>query len=400
MAELLRGHLMATTTRAQRLPNWVSSVGPLVAIALLAVAFVILDPIAQLREVPPVEAIAVERTTLEEGAVELQVRNDGPDPVTIAQVLVNDDYWDHSIGDRELGRFESTEVTIPYPWDEGLPVNIALVTSTGLTIEHEIEAAVLTPEPDAGTFAIYALLGVYIGVIPVAIGLLWFPALKRASRRWLGFFLAFTIGLLAFLFIDTVAEGFEIAGQAPGIFDGVALLAMGAIGAVLVLNSFEASLGARREKDAIGGLALAYLIAAGIGLHNLGEGLAVGAALAAGEIALGTFLVLGFALHNTTEGLAIVAPLGSEEERPRLMHFVALGALAGGPTIIGAWAGGFVYSPTWAALAFGVAAGAIAQVIWTIGRSLPIEGRLGSGYGAWGFAAGLAVMYVTGLVAL
>jgi ZIP family zinc transporter len=393
--------MMATTaTPARRVPNWVSSIIPLVAIAVLAIAFVILDPIGQLREVPPVEALAVEQTTLEEGVVELHVRNDGPDPVTIAQVLVNDDYWDHSIGDRELGRLESTEVTIPYPWDEGLPLNIALVTSTGLTVEHEIEAAALTPEPDLGTFAIYALLGVYIGVIPVAIGLLWFPALKRASRRWLGFFLAFTIGLLAFLFIDTVAEGFEIAGTVPGVFDGVALFALGAIGAVLVLNSFEAALGARRESSAIRGLALAYLIAAGIGLHNLGEGLAVGAALAAGEIALGTFLILGFALHNTTEGLAIVAPLGTEEERPRLMHFAALGAVAGGPTILGAWAGGFVYSPTWAAVAFGVAAGAIAQVVWTIGRSLPAESRLGSGFGAWGFAAGLAVMYLTGLLAL
>jgi zinc transporter, ZIP family len=392
---------MATTaTPARRVPNWISSILPLVAIAVLAIVFVILDPIGQLREVPPVEALAVEQTTLEEGVVELHVRNDGPDPVTIAQVLVNDDYWDHSIGDRELGRLESTEVTIPYPWDEGLPLNIALVTSTGLTVEHEIEAAALTPEPDLGTFAIYALLGVYIGVIPVAIGLLWFPALKRASRRWLGFFLAFTVGLLAFLLIDTVAEGFEIAGSAPGVFDGVALLAMGAIGAVLVLNSFEAALGARRESGAIRGLALAYLIATGIGLHNLGEGLAVGAALAAGEIALGTFLILGFALHNTTEGLAIVAPLGREEERPRLMHFAALGAVAGVPTILGAWAGGFVYSPTWAAVAFGVAAGAIAQVIWTIGRNLPAESRLGSGFGAWGFAAGLAVMYLTGLVAL
>ena len=392
---------MATTaTPARRLPNWVSSILPLVAIALLAIAFVVLDPIGELREVPPVEAIAVEQTTLEEGVVELDVRNDGPDPVTIAQVLVNDDYWDHSIGDSELGRLESTKVTIPYPWEEGLPVNIALVTSTGLTIEHEIEAAALTPEADFGTFAIYALLGLYIGVIPVAVGLLWFPALKRASRRWLGFFLAFTIGLLAFLFIDTVAEGFEIAGGVPGVFDGVALFALGAIGAVLVLNSFEAALGARREAGAIRGLSLAYLIAVGIGLHNLGEGLAVGAALAAGEIALGTFLVVGFALHNTTEGLAIVAPLGTEEERPGLRHFVALGVVAGGPTILGAWAGGFVYSPTWAALAFGVAAGAIAQVVWTIGRNLPSESRLGSGLGAWGFAAGLAVMYITGLLAL
>src|ERR687891_10660 len=381
-------------------PKWASALAPAVLIAALALAFIALDPIGSLREVPPAEELAFERTVLREGEIELRVRNDGPDPVKIAQVLVNDAYWNFTGPDESLGRLESARLSIPCPWEEGLPLNIALVTSTGVTIEHEIEAAALTPEPDVGTFAIYTLLGIYIGVIPVAIGLLWFPALKRASRRWLGFFLAFTVGLLAFLLIDTVAEGFEIAGNVPGVFDGVALFALGAIGAVLVLNSFEAALGAPRETGAIRGLTLAYLIAAGIGLHNLGEGLAVGAALAAGEIALGTFLVVGFALHNTTEGLAIVAPLGTEKERPGLRHFVALGAVAGGPTILGAWAGGFVYSPTWAALAFGVAAGAIAQVVWTISRNLPAESRLGSGFGAWGFAAGLAVMYLTGLVAM
>jgi zinc transporter ZupT len=281
-----------------------------------------------------------------------------------------------------------------------------MVTSTGVTIEHEIEAAALTPEADGSTIAIYALLGVYIGIIPVVIGLFWYPSLRRASRGWIGFFLAFTVGLLGFLLIDTVAEGLELAGETSAALDGLSLFALGAIGAVAGLAAFERFLDDRRAQQSVeqtgassmGGLFLSYLIATGIGLHNLGEGLAVGAALAGGEIALGTFLILGFAIHNTTEGLAIVAPLGSEARRPNLWHFAALGAVAGAPTILGAWGGGFAFSPAWAALAFGVAAGAIGQVVWQIAKGMSRGHGLASGLGALGLMAGLLFMYVTGLL--
>ena len=390
---------MATTTAPRRrlFPGWVGAFGPLVLIALLLGLFVALDPIGGLREVPPVEAVAVERTVLEPGSIEMQVRNDGPDSVTIAQVLVNDAYWNHSITDRTLGRLEAATIRISYPWDEGLPLNIALVTSTGLTIEHEIEAAAETPQPDSSTLLIYALLGVYIGVVPVAVGLLWFPALRRASKAWLGFFLAFTAGLLAFLLVDTIEEGIELATATGAALNAVALLAVGALVAVVGLLALEGKLGQRRA-GGIAGLPLAYFVAAGIGLHNLGEGLAVGSALSVGEFALGTFLILGFALHNTTEGLAIVAPLGSEEARPSLWHFIALGAVAGVPTILGAIMGGFAFAPALGTIAFGIAAGAIAQVVWAILKGLPAEARLSSVVGAAGFAMGLLVMYLTGLL--
>jgi zinc transporter ZupT len=377
-----------------RIPPWLAALGPLVLVAALVVVFLVTDPIGELREVPPVESVAVERTVLTENKITLRVRNDGPDPVTISQVLVNDAYWNFSMGDRKLERLESATIELDYPWDEGLPVAIGMVTSTGLVIEHEIEAAALTPEADASTLGIYALLGLYIGVIPVAVGLLWFPALRRASRRWLDFFLAFTAGLLVFLLIDTTEEGLELAAEAGAALNAVSLFGIGALGAVVGLIALGNALS---ESRGASGLLLAYLIAVGIGLHNLGEGLAVGAALAAGEIALGTFLVLGFALHNTTEGLAIVAPLGGRRERPSLWHFAAMGALAGVPTILGAWAGGFAFSPGWGALAFGVAAGAIAQVVWAIGRSMGM-GRLAAGAGAVGLVCGLLVMYVTGLL--
>lgn len=386
------------TERAPRLPSWVAAVAPLFFIAALVAAFLALDPIGELREVPPAEAIAIERTVVHEGSIELHLRNDGPDPVTIAQVLVDDAYRPFEISDPTLGRLESATLEIPYPWEPGLPLNIALLTSTGLTIEHEIEAVALTPEVDSRTLLTYALLGLYIGVIPVAVGLLWFPSLRRASPAWVAFFLAFTVGLLAFLLIDTVAEGLELAAETAAALDGLGLFGIGALGSFAALIALGHGLSRAKGAKRLAGLRLAYLIAAGIGLHNLGEGLAVGAALAAGEVALGTFLILGFMLHNTTEGLAIVSPLGAERARPRFAHFIGLGALAGAPTIFGAWMGGYAFSPSWAALAFGIAAGAIAQVVWAVASTLPAEHRLGAPVGAAGFVAGLVVMYATGLL--
>jgi zinc transporter, ZIP family len=379
----------------ERFPNWVAALLPALLIAGLVLAFVSIDPIGSLREVPPVEAVAIGRTTLTDGHIELRVRNDGPDPVTIAQVLVDEAYWTHEIADPEIGRLESTTIDLDYPWEPGLPVAIGLVTSTGLVIDHEIEAASLTPGLDSSTLTIYALLGIYIGVIPVAVGLLWYPALRRASRRWLTFFLAFTIGLLAFLLVDTVEEGLELAGETAAALNGLGVFFIGLLFAVFGLTWLSSW--AQRARSVSSGLMLAYLIAAGIGLHNLGEGLAVGAALATGEIALGTALVVGFALHNTTEGLAIVAPLGDASERPSLWQFVTLGAIAGVPTVLGAWMGGFAFSPVWGTFAFGIAAGAIAQVVWAIGRSM--LDRIGSGAVALGFTLGLLAMYVTGLFA-
>jgi len=390
--------VVTVSERAARIPAWLSWLAPVVVIAVLVAVFLLLDPIGELRSVPPAEAVAVERTVLRDELIELHVRNDGPDAVTVAQVLVDDAFRPFEMSQQTLGRLDEATIEVPYPWDEGVPIRIALLTSTGLTIEHEIEAAALTPEPDGRTFITYGLLGIYIGLIPVIVGLLWFPSLKRASARWIAFFLAFTIGLLAFLLVDTVAEGLELASATGVALDGVSLFAIGAVATFAGLIALGAGVTKARKEKALAGLPLAYLIAAGIGLHNLGEGLAVGAALAAGEVGLGTFLVLGFMLHNTTEGLAIVAPLGAERERPPFKHFIWLGAVAGLPTVAGAWLGGFAFEPAWAALAFGIAAGAIAQVIWAVGKTLPQEHRLGSPMGAAGLVAGLVVMYATGLL--
>jgi len=376
-------------------------VAGLLALVVLLVAF---DPIGAITDAPPVEELAVERTVLTDGEIELRVRNDGPDPVTVAQVIVNDAYWAHTVSDRTLTRLDTATVRVPYPWEEGLPLHIRMVSSTGATFDHEIDVATGTPERDGRSLGVYALLGLAIGVVPVALGLLWLPSLRRVSARWIAVALAFTVGLLAFLLVDTVDEGLELAGATGEALGGLELFAVGALVVIVVLLAVESATLRRSASGAAGevrasGLSLAYLVAVGIGLHNLGEGLAVGAASARGAVALGTALVVGFAVHNLTEGLAIAAPLSEHGPGGGVSagHLAGLVAVAGLPTVPGAWLGAYAFSPAWAALAFGVAAGAIAQVLWVVGRHLLATPDGRSGAAAAGFVVALVVMYVTGL---
>ncbi len=120
-------------------------------------------------------------------------------------------------------------------------------------------------------------------------------------------------------------------------------------------------------------MGVATLIALGIGLHNLGEGLAIGAAFATGAAALGSFLVVGFTLHNITEGDGIAAPL-LRGEMPGLLTFFGLAVLAGSPAILGTWIGSLAFSPFLAALFLSLGAGAILQVIWEVSKLLLKDG--------------------------
>src|SRR6185312_11704051 len=169
------------------------------------------------------------------------------------------------------------------------------------------------------------------------------------------------------LLVDALHEGFEVASGLAQAFQGVALLIFGAGAAYLALEALGGWLS--RRKGGLGGAwVTALLLATGIGLHNFGEGLSIGAAFALGEAALGTLLILGFTLHNTTEGLAIVAPIA--KARPSLRTLASLGLIGGLPTIAGAWCGGLVYSPVLAVACLGLGAGAIAQVIGQIGGQI------------------------------
>src|SRR6185295_7074128 len=345
---------------------------PLVLLAGLLVWIVRSGPAEAVRgEAPPVEVLRIQRIELAPEEFTVSVLNDGPDPAKIAQVQVDDAYWSfvqEPAGElRHLGR---ATLRIPYPWVHGETHVVRLVTATGLTFEREIAVAMATPRPGWRFVGLFALIGLYVGVIPVALGLLWYPLLRRLSRRALDFLLALTLGLLLFLLVDALHEGLEAAGALPGSFQGVALLVFGAAAAWLALDALGGWL-KRRRADSEAAWVTALLLAIGIGLHNLGEGLAVGAAFALGEAALGTLLILGFTLHNLTEGLAIVAPLAKSPVR--LRRLVLLGAIGGAPTIAGAWLGGFAASPVLAVLFLALGAGAIAQVIVQITRGVAGE---------------------------
>ena len=383
------------------LPAWVLGLAPLLLIVAAVAAFAALDgPGLGERRGPPVEELAVERTVLEPGTIELTVRNDGPDPVRIAQAQVNDAFVQFSGAEDPIGRLESATVRLRQPWVEGEAYEVALVTSTGGTVAHEIPVAVQTPGRDLGFLGLMALLGVYVGVIPVALGMLWLPWVRRIPRRGLQAVMALTIGLLAFLAIDATLEGLELAGEGSQAFGGAALVAIGAAVSFLALSGVSEWLAQRRRTATAAGAsggALAVLVAVGIGLHNLGEGVAIGSAYAAGALALGAFLVVGFALHNTTEGLAIVAPVA--HLHPSLRRLAALGLIAGGPAVLGAWIGAAAYNSSLAAFLFGFGAGAIVQVIVQLAPVLrDDDGRTLHPRAVTGLLAGIALMFVTGLL--
>ena len=245
-----------------------------------------------------------------------------------------------------------------------------------------------------------ALLGIYVGVIPVALGMLWLPWVRRIPPEWLRVVMALTVGLLVFLAIDATLEGFELAGEGAQAFGGVALVIVGAVVSYLLLTGIGAWIEDRRARARSAGASgahLAFLVALGIGLHNLGEGLAIGVSYATGALALGAFLVVGFALHNTTEGLAIVAPIA--RERPSLGRLAVLGLLAGAPAVLGAWIGASAFNSSVAAFLFGAGAGAIAQVVVQLAPTLRDDkGRTLHPASVAGLLAGMAVMFATGLL--
>jgi zinc transporter ZupT len=376
---------------------------PLALIAAAVAAFALLDgPGLGDRTGPPVEQLAVERTVLKPGEIKLSVRNDGPDRVTVSQVIVNDGFADFTTSKDSLGRLETADIAVRYAWTEGSAYNVRVVTSTGATIDHEIPVAVETPDSDLGFYGLMALLGFYVGVLPITLGMLWLPFVRRIDPRWLRVLMALTIGLLGFLAIDATLEGLDVAAGGSQALGGTALVFVGGIMAYLVLTAVEAWLQDRRGGDRArtAGSHVALLVAIAIGLHNLGEGLAIGSAYAVGALALGAFLVIGFALHNTTEGLAIVAPVAARP--PSLGRLALLGTVAGAPAILGAWIGASAFNSSLAALLLGAGAGAIVQVIQQLVPT--IRENVGGGQrvlypaSVAGILAGFAILYVTSLL--
>ncbi len=368
---------------------------PVFLLALVALAVTLFDPLARFGiGLPDDEGLAIERGWTVRNGIEVQVRSEGRDPVRIAQVQVDGAYWMFKqIPDTPLDRFDAAQIEIPYPWVAGEAHHITFVTSTGATFDYSIDVARAETPFNLGTLLDLALIGLFVGFVPVALGLAALPVLRSLGRDGMVFVMTLTAGLLAYLLVDTLAEGIELAGDASGVFQTDVLVWVVAALTFILLMGIGKIAG-----RPTGGIALATWLAIGIGLHNFGEGLSIGSALTLGNAALGSLLIVGFTVHNLTEGIAIAAPL--TRIRPSIMALTSLALIAGVPAVFGAWVGAFAFLPHWAAIFFAIAAGAILQVMVEVIRfirSLAHDGEepLTSGTGVAGFGVGVLAMYAT-----
>ncbi|MBL8057359.1 MAG: hypothetical protein JNK29_11700 [Anaerolineales bacterium] len=380
------------------------TLGLFLAPVLLLAAVIALFLVTQgaglnVRPVAPVEALTFERTILRRGTIELHVRNTGPEPLTLAQLIINDAVWPFTVTPAAtLPRLGAAVVHLQYPWVPAEPYTLKVFTSNALPFETVIEAAAETAAPDAGTLFSFTLIGLYVGVLPVGLGMFWFPALRRLGPRWLTFLMAVTAGLLIFLGLDATSEAWELAQAVGGPFQGVGLVGLGIVVTFLLLDALARRQAGVGRSESEQRLAVAFMIALGIGLHNLGEGLAIGAAYSVGAAALGTFLVVGFIIQNITEGLGIIAPV--LKDQPGWRRLAGMGLLGGGPAILGAWVGGLSYSAPLAVLFLAIGAGAVFEVVYEIAkliqkdtakRPMPLTVFLG-------VTVGLLLLYLTGLL--
>ncbi|MEX2162591.1 MAG: ZIP family metal transporter [Anaerolineales bacterium] len=352
----------------------------------------------------PVEDITVERIILTGPPesvyhIEVVVRNSGPQAVTIAQVVVNEGVRLFTMEpEGSIPRLGTASVHIDYGWVEGEAYGVTMFTTNAVAFTAEIPVAFATPESNTQNLWGFTLIGLYVGVIPIFLGIFWLPALRRLSRSWMTFLNALTAGLLIFLGVDTLVEAIEQTALVPNPFQGFGLIAIGGVGVFMLLAAISAREGNMRRSESAKRMAIAFMIALGIGLHNLGEGLAIGAAYNVGEIALGTFLVVGFIIQNITEGLGIIAPI--LRERPAIRQLIFLGLLGGAPAIAGAWIGGFSPSATLAVLFLGIGTGAIFEVVYEIAKLLQRDTakRPAPMLIFAGVISGMLLLWVTGLL--
>ena len=347
----------------------------------------------------PIESVQFERTILRPGQIELHLRNTSPQEIRISQVSINEATWPYTITPGPaIPRLGSAVLVLEYPWVEAEAYEITVFSGNSIPFETSIPVATVTATASAGTLWSFTLIGIYVGIIPVLLGMCWLPALKSLGPRAMMFLMSATVGLLLYLGIDATTEALEVGGTLGETFQGTGIVGIGIVGTFLLLDVVSRQSARIERGEGAQRMALATMIAVGIGLHNLGEGLAIGAAYAVGAAALGTFLVVGFIIQNITEGLGIIVPI--LKDKPAIRSLALLGLIGGGPAIVGAWIGGLVYSQPLSVLFLAIGAGAVFQVAFQISHQLIWKQMAKPQIPVTVFSGvlvGMLALYVTGL---
>jgi len=372
---------------------------PIILLAGVIAIFLSTGGGLQLTSPAPVENLDIEKYVLKHDSIDLYVRNTGPGELKIASVIINNAVMPFEVTpSATIPRLGRAQIHVSYAWTQGEAYGATIFTSNSIPFTVDIPVAFETPQPSANTFWSFTLIGLYVGVIPIFLGLFWFPALRQLGRRTMTFLMAATAGLLIFLGLDTLSEALEVAASVPSAFQGIGLIGIGAVATFLLLEAISNRQSGKSGSEADKRLSIAFMIAVGIGIHNLGEGLAIGAAYNIGEISLGTFLVVGFIIQNITEGLGIIAPV--LRDRPGIGRLAVMGLVGGAPAIIGAWIGGYAPSAFLTVLFLAIGAGAIFQVVYEIAKMIqrdiqrePMPMIVFSGV-----LTGMAMLWVTGLL--
>ena len=349
---------------------------------------------------PPPDTLEMRRVEFHDGRISLLVRNPQPEDITIAVVTVDDAVVPFTVdGPTTLGRLRSATIEIPFTWVEDDPYLFGVTSSTGIQSTIAVDAAVATPEPDGAAFGGYALIGLLVGVVPVALGMLWLPSLRRADPKWLAAFMALTGGLLTFLAVDALAEALELQGALPGALGGPGLVLAGValsyLGLAWVAHRLSrrdggaaargAPRGARAGDDGRGRASASTTSARGWRSGRRSRSASSRSAPSWSSASWSTTSPRGSGSWPRSRRGAAWASAGS----------AVLALVAGAPTILGAWIGGFLTNEILVVLFFSLAVGAALQVVVEVGRYIArrAPGGLGSGWVVGGFLAGIAIMY-------
>jgi zinc transporter, ZIP family len=369
----------------------------LLPVALLAAAsalfFISPDIRALLAPEEAGEMVSFEKTILQPGRFVLDLRNASRTPVKLTTVNVNDSILPFiAQPSSTIPPLGTATIYVLFPWVRGEAYTISLLTPDSATFTTSISSAEATPDPSEQNGLDLLLVGLAAGFFPLLVGITWFPSMTRAGSRPFLVISALVGGLLAYLSLAIASDALAITPQMSPLFQGISLVIVSALVTFLALrvfsNAAERDLGSER----------AWIFAAGIGLQNLAEGLAIGAIFSSGNGSLGVLFLIGLVAQNVDHGLRLIAST-RREQRSSIARMLGLAIAGGLPAVLGVWVGEGATSPLLQVLSLSIGGGAVLESVYTaILRVRQASARQPLSPGVYaGFIAGILGMYIASI---